>query len=248
MEALGINAGNLFVNIICFGIAFLLITRFVVGPIQKMMESRNKIIDKGLEDAKIASEAKKSAQAEAAVIIKEAQDKRDALLKEAHDEAAQLKMDYREAVDRDAAKDLDAAREEILKERDKVLRNLRTQIIEISLNSARKLVNESLLIDESKQHVILNELLTGISEGKIVDLSAFPNNQKNIEVTTAVPLNEEEQKLVNDQLSGKLSTGKTITFLVEPKIIGGMIIRSNDQLIDASVTGKSQLLKEALSK
>ncbi len=248
MEALGINAGNLFVNIICFAIAFLLLVRFVVGPIQRMMDSRNKIIDKGLEDAKIAAEAKKNAQAEAAIIIKEAQDKRDALLKEAHDETALLKMDYRETVDREAAKDLDAAREEILKERDKILRNLRTQIIEISLNSAKKLVNESLLLDESKQHLILNELLTGIADGKIVDISAFPNNQKNIEVTTAVPLNDAEQLLVNDQLSGKLSPGKSITFMVEPKIIGGMIIRSNDQLIDASVTGKSQLLKEALSK
>ncbi|MEN6481979.1 MAG: F0F1 ATP synthase subunit B [Anaerolineaceae bacterium] len=248
MEALGINAGNLFVNLICFGIAFVLIARFIVGPIRRIMDDRKNIIEKGLADAQIASEAKQNAQAEAEKIIKEAHKKSDDILKEAHDEAASMKMEYRESIDRESAKDLDASREEIQKERDKILGNLRSQIIDISLNSAKKLVGESLLVDESKQHIILDELLTGLTTGKIIDISSLPVNQKRVEITTAIPLTAEEQKLVKEQLAEKMSDGSTITFLVDPKILGGMIIRSNEQLIDASVTGKSQHLKEALTR
>lgn len=248
MEALGINAGNLFVNIICFGIAFVLIARFIVGPIRKMMEDRKNVIEKGLDDAQVASAAKQNAQAEAEKIVKDAHEKSDEILKEAHDEAASMKMEYREAIDRESAKDLDTSREEIQRERDKVLGGLRSQIIDISLSSAKKLVDESLLLDESKQHIILNGLLTGLTTGKIIDISSLPVNQKRVEVTTAVPLTAEEQKLVMEQLAEKMSEGSTITFLVDPKILGGMIIRSNEQLIDGSITGKSQHLKEALTR
>jgi len=39
-----------------------------------------------------------------------------------------------------------------------------------------------------------------------------------------------------------------INYVVDPKILGGIIIHSGDYLIDGSVLGKAQDLKEALHK
>jgi F-type H+-transporting ATPase subunit delta len=64
------------------------------------------------------------------------------------------------------------------------------------------------------------------------------NKEKGIvvaDVTSAVPLDEEHRKQVADQLSR--ITGKTIELRMhhDPSILGGLITRIGDELIDASV-------------
>ena len=51
-SALGINAGNLFVSTICLIIAYLIIARFIVGPVQKVASERQAVIDSGMENAR----------------------------------------------------------------------------------------------------------------------------------------------------------------------------------------------------
>lgn len=248
MEALGINAGNLLVNIICFGIAFVLIAHFIVGPVRKLMGKRSSVIENGLKDAQIAAEAKANAQAEAEQILQEARSQSDAILKETHDKIADMKQEYREELDQEASEKLAAMQEELKKEHDQTLGNLRNQVIDIALHGAIKLVDESLLVDESRQHVILDEFLSGMKNGKILGVTSFPENQKHLEVTTAVPLTGDEESRVSELLKEKLSAGSSgITFRIDPKIIGGMVIRGDEQLIDASVLEKAKNLKRALT-
>ena len=73
MEALGINLGLLIVQIIAFIIVFLTLNAWVYQPMLSMMESRKQKIAQGLEDARVAAEARADAEKEAAKVIADAQ-------------------------------------------------------------------------------------------------------------------------------------------------------------------------------
>lgn len=75
------------------------------------------------------------------------------------------------------------------------------------------------------------------------------NRARNIieaEVTTAMPLEQEQSTALINKLS--LVTGKTIVLKksINKAIIGGMVIKIGDQFIDGSVARQLEILKSAL--
>jgi len=66
------------------------------------------------------------------------------------------------------------------------------------------------------------------------------------EVTTAVPLGPEELELVRQRLGVMLGKDIEIRPVVDPDIIGGIVARVGDQLIDGSVIGQLRKLRERL--
>jgi F-type H+-transporting ATPase subunit delta len=76
------------------------------------------------------------------------------------------------------------------------------------------------------------------------------NKEKGIviaEVTTAVPLSDEQGRKVADHLSQV--TGKTVNLRLrhDPGILGGMITRIGDEVIDASVASRLAALSERIT-
>ena len=76
------------------------------------------------------------------------------------------------------------------------------------------------------------------------------NREKGIviaEVTTAIPLDEAHRKRVADQLAR--ITGKTVQLRThtDPRILGGLVTRIGDELIDASVASRLAELAERLT-
>jgi F-type H+-transporting ATPase subunit delta len=67
------------------------------------------------------------------------------------------------------------------------------------------------------------------------------------EVITAVPLSDEEKRAVEERLSD-LTGAKVIARLeVQPEIVGGLLARVGDRLIDGSTRGKLLALKRTLA-
>lgn len=66
------------------------------------------------------------------------------------------------------------------------------------------------------------------------------------DVTTAERLNDAEQEFVRQKLEGL--TGKTVelSLHIEPEIIGGIIVRIGDQVIDGSVRNKLEKMRSRL--
>ncbi len=71
-------------------------------------------------------------------------------------------------------------------------------------------------------------------------------NQAMAEVTTAAPMDEKQQALVKQALEQR--TGKTILLQtrVNPEILGGVVARVGDQVIDGSVQQRLQILRRQL--
>ncbi|MDQ5824703.1 MAG: ATP synthase F1 subunit delta [Chloroflexota bacterium] len=68
------------------------------------------------------------------------------------------------------------------------------------------------------------------------------------DVTTAVPLDEAHQRRVAEQLSG-ITGGKTVQLRLhtDPSILGGMVARIGDELLDASVATRLATLAQRLT-
>lgn len=66
------------------------------------------------------------------------------------------------------------------------------------------------------------------------------------QVTSAVPLTGEEQAALQARLKARFGGDLDFRFTVDPAVLGGVIVRVGDQVIDGSVAGKLDALRESL--
>jgi len=65
---------------------------------------------------------------------------------------------------------------------------------------------------------------------------------------TAVPLNEEKQAAVVRQLKEKTEHTLVLEFGVSPEILGGVVLKVGDQVMDASLRAQLSILKDTIKK
>lgn len=252
MEALGLNLGYLIVQILNFIVIFLVLKAWVYKPILGMLEHRREAISNGLEDARVASDARGNAQSEAERIISDAQKQSAQIVREASNRAEVAAQEIRTKAETDATHIRDTARSEIEQERHRNLQELRGQVATLAIAAAQKLIGESLMQDKARQQALVDEFFSGIKAGKVVILEGIEAlKEATVEVTSALPLNTTEQdKIKKDFLTssvGKSWQGKAeFNFRVNPTILGGLIIRVGDRVLDGSVSGQLQGLHQNL--
>lgn len=238
MEALGINLGLLIVQIIAFIIVFLTLNAWVYKPMLDMMDTRKKKIAQGLEDARVAAEARANAEKEAAKIISEAQAEAGKVVREATERAEVAAKDVRASAEAESAKAREAAMAEAELERGRILGDLRGQVAALAIAAANKLVGDAL--DEKKQRALLDEFFSGVKSGKVVVVGESLKGDAAV-VTSALPLTNDEQDAVKKSVSAK-----DYSFKVDPSILGGLVIKVDEKVLDASVAGKLEGLRSAL--
>jgi len=243
MEALGINLGLLIVQIIAFIIVFLTLSAWVYQPMLKMMESRKQKIAQGLEDARVAAEARADAEKEATKIIAEAQTEASKIVREATERAALAGQDVKTAAEAEAANAREAAVAEAEVERNRILGDLRSQVASLAIAAANKPVGEAL--DEKKQRSLLDAFFSGVKSGKLIVLDGANFQGESAHVTSALPLSKEEEESVRRDVLAKTGA-KEISFRVDPSILGGLVIRVGDKVLDSSVAGKLEGLRQNL--
>jgi len=242
---LGISLGYLIVQILNFVIMFWVLKKFAYPAILGMLEKRREIIAKGLEDARVAAEARANAEKEAEKILAEARAKASQIVREASERA--------EAVGREIKAEAEAARirEEAVAsaqaERERILRELRGQVAMLAIAAAQKLIGAAL--DEQRQRQLLDEFFSGIKGGKVTVLDELGTIEEApaAEVISALPLTEEEKETIQKEIQAKVGQVSEITFKVDPSIMGGVIIRIGDKVLDGSVSGQLQELRESLA-
>jgi ATP synthase F1 delta subunit len=72
---------------------------------------------------------------------------------------------------------------------------------------------------------------------------------RRIDVTSAVPLDQLQQLQVQTRLAG-VGTDPTqvvLTLHVDARIVGGLVIREGDQIIDRSVRARLEMLRESMT-
>jgi F-type H+-transporting ATPase subunit b len=100
-------------------------------------------------------------------------------------------------------------------------------------------------LDEKKQRALLDEFFSGVRSGKVVVLEDAAFKGESAEVTSALPLNNEEQETVKKDVLARVGA-QAVTFRVDPSILGGLVIKVGDKILDGSVAGRLEGLRQNL--
>jgi F-type H+-transporting ATPase subunit b len=221
LTPLGINGGLLIVHTFNFLLVAALLTVLLWRPAVNMLDARAAKIQKGLEDAAAAARARQNAEADAAKVLADARAEANKILEEARNRAEDVAKNI-QAEARSAADKIKAdAQAEITTARNAELAGLRDRVVDISVAMAGRILGEK--IDAKKQAELVSNFFSNVP-------TAAKNLGGKVEVISAMPLNDAEQKKAKDAIGAA-----DVTFVVDPSILGGVVIRSADKVIDGSV-------------
>jgi F-type H+-transporting ATPase subunit b len=120
---------------------------------------------------------------------------------------------------------------------------LRGQVAALAVAATQKLIGQTL--DEKRQHALIDEFFSGTKGGKVVILEDASFKGESAEVTSALPLSPAEQDSVKKELLSKLSA-HVVTFRVDPTILGGLVVKVGDKVLDGSVAAQLEGLRQSL--
>ncbi|MGB2910125.1 MAG: F0F1 ATP synthase subunit B [Anaerolineales bacterium] len=244
MEALGLNLGYLLVQILNFALVFIVLRAFVFKPIMDLLDKRRKSVAQGLQDAQVAAEARANAEKDAQEILTKAQAEANQNIREATERAEVVSKEIMSQTESDAAKAREAALADAGLERDRMLADVRGQVAALAMAATHKLIGDAL--DEKRQRALIDEFFSGVKSGEVIVLEDIGLSGASAEIISALPLTEEEKEIVRQDITSKTGS-QTVTFRVDPSILGGLVVKVGDKVLDGSVSGQLESLQQSLS-
>jgi F-type H+-transporting ATPase subunit b len=221
MAGLGINLGYLIVQIIAFIVIYVLMTRFVYDPLLNVLRSRRMRIEKGLEDSAVAANARRNAEAEAEKLLANARADAQRTIEEARGRGEEVARGI-EAEARTEAEAIRAeARARANEERDRQLADLRGQVVSIAVAMSQRLIGATL--DDKRQQALISDFFAKVP----ADARSLSGH---VEVVSAMPLSDEEKARVKKEVGVD-----NLTYTVDPGILGGLVLRTGEHVVDGSV-------------
>lgn len=156
------DLGLLFWMLLAFLVVFGVLARFVFPLIINLVDGRKKYIDDSLRKAHEASERLENIKQEAESIMQEARERQSLLLKEAAETREAIMIQAREKTQEESSRLLSDAKKQIEQEKENAIRDIRTQVAELSVQVAEKVLREKLSSDEVQMNMI-NKLLDEVS-------------------------------------------------------------------------------------
>ena len=163
-EQLGIRPDLILVNIISFLVLFWLLKRFLFGPITTMLDSRSEEIEgsyKAAGDEKARMEQLRvEYEAKLGDIAAEAREKIAAAINEGQATKQQILAEARAK----AEEILKHGEDELSRERDKTIIQLRAEVVDLAIEAAGKAVGRTL--DDEGHRRLVREFIEGVGTEK----------------------------------------------------------------------------------
>jgi F-type H+-transporting ATPase subunit b len=144
MEALGISGLALLAQIVNFVIILFILNRLLVGPITRIIVERRARIEQGLKDAEQARQDREAADNERAAALAQARREASDILARAQKLADESRQQDMAATREDLERMRERATSEIQAERDRALADLRSEVADLALAAAGKVVGETM--------------------------------------------------------------------------------------------------------
>lgn len=157
--------GLFFWMAVVFILVLAILWKWGFPSIVNMVNSRKEFIDDSLRKAHEANERLANIQKEGETMLQNAREKQAQILKDAADTRDAIVVKAQEKATNEGSRLLNEAKAEIEAEKQNAIRDIRTQVAEISVQVAEKIVREKLSSNESQMELI-NKLLNDISVGK----------------------------------------------------------------------------------
>ncbi len=143
---------------ILFIALLLLLRKYAWGPILNAVNEREDSIKNSLKAADRAREEMKALQADNEKILAEARSERERIVKEANEMKNQIISDATDKAKEEAGKLVESARTQIQAEKNDAMAQIKTQVAELSVEIAEKLLRKE-LDEKTKQQKLIDDLL-----------------------------------------------------------------------------------------
>jgi len=244
---LGVNPLFLLSQIINFLILFGALSVFLWKPIMQRLDERREMLEKEKDDAEALAEARANIQTERERALEQTREEAQKILAEAREQASTLTEQASREARQGAAEMLDEARNTAQEERNRILGELRGQISAMAIAAAQKIVGETM--DEKRQQSLVESFFSGIHEGRVEVLPEGVESRAGepVTITSAIPLTDEQQVVIQRDLASRLGEEGAINFHVDPRILGGLVVRVGDRVVDGSAAGQLERLHQSLT-
>ena len=154
--------GLFFWQITLFVLLLILLKKFAWKPILGALDEREKGIKDALTSAENAKKEMQNIQADNERILKEARAERDEMMKDAREIKESMLTEAKDEAKAEAAKIIVQAQATIQSEKQKAITELKTQVAELSVGIAEKVVRKELANDK-EQSALIAQLLKEVT-------------------------------------------------------------------------------------
>ena len=146
--------GLLFWMLVSFLVVFLLLAKFGFPAIVKAVEERKNFIDESLKNAREANEKLAGIKTESENLLREAREKQAQIIKEAMATRDGIIAEAREKAQAEGRAQLEEAKKTIEAEKEVALRDIRSQVADLSVQIAEKVIRRQLQHDDEQEKYI----------------------------------------------------------------------------------------------
>jgi F-type H+-transporting ATPase subunit b len=241
------NIWTLLFQIINFIVLLVILRRILYKPIRQIMEKRRGLIEREMRDAE---RTKSEAQA--------LKDKYQEEMNGLKNQKARMLEAVQGEVSEERKRLIDKAGEdaERIIAREKALENAEKRTFEAEMKDKMldsvSIFSSNLLkdiADETLHEAVLRKFIAGL-ERHIQKIALAVGNEEtiSIDLSTAYPLHDEDIEKVQDIVQSRVGKKVAVGVTLEPAIIAGVRMKAGDQVIDSSLAGQIQALKERLKE
>ncbi|MBZ0182318.1 MAG: F0F1 ATP synthase subunit B [Melioribacteraceae bacterium] len=154
---LDVNPGLIIWTVVTFVILLFILKKVAWKPILTSLSEREKFILESLKKAEVAQKEAEKLIQDNKVSIAKAEEEAQKIVAQGRDYAEKLKAQMLEESKAEAKKMIDNAKAEIERKNQEAFNNIKSQVAEIAINAAEKIIKENL--DKEKNTQLVNKLI-----------------------------------------------------------------------------------------
>ncbi len=240
-----LNLSDMLFAVVNFLIMAFLLQKILFKPVTNILAQRQqqveafhnqaKLMQKEAEDYRCQSEAKieaanKSAQEIINQAVKAGEESKNFILEEARESANSL---------------LNKARTEMEYEKEKMKEELRNEVAVLSVMAAGKLLNKAMTPKDHEN--LIQEFIADYAVQKELEKSVYIGaGPLSAEISSAVALTDHQQRMLEKNLTDKIGTKVELKLIENKELVGGLVIKIGDVVINGSVANKMTQMQEQL--
>lgn len=165
---MSVDTTLLWATLVAFSVFAWILAKFAWGPLLKIVDEREKTIRDQVDSAEKAAADAKSTLAQHQELLRGAGRERDEILARATKDSEALRAELQAKARADAEQIVGRAREQILREKDQAIAELRAQVADIAVEAASRIVKSSLSVEAQRKLVddYIQELPRVTKEGR----------------------------------------------------------------------------------
>jgi F-type H+-transporting ATPase subunit b len=158
------KAGELIVGAIAFAVVFFFMWKWVLPRFNAALEERRQLIQGQLETAEQTRQQAEQELTDYRAQLANAREEGNRIIEEARVTADQLRRDIQANAEREAQNTVERAQEEIRAERDRVFSELRTQVAELAVDIAGRVVGKEL--NQQAHEQLIDDYIDQVASGE----------------------------------------------------------------------------------